>query len=179
MAHLFFYHPNAKNTGSAANFFVGNDNGLWLRLTKQVSWNPEKKTGSFQANAKNPDGNVLIKFSQTEVGGLLLLLEKGTEFSAFHGSKDRTVQFTAKLWKKEGDPTVFGTSFSAYKTPKQDSTLKASFGIALSLPETMVLKHFVTEALKRTFENPPDEKQEPKANEEPAETSAPSPEVDF
>lgn len=164
--HITFYHPNSKNTGSAANWFVGRDNNLFLKITKQVSWDEGKRIGSFFANTKNPETHVMLKFSQVEIGNLLLFLEKGTPFKSMHKSKDRTISFNFDLYKKE--TITIGTSWSIFKTPNDDSTKKSMFGIALNIPETTTLKYFLIEALKKSFE----------ALEDTKETATPKPEAE-
>ena len=176
--HITFYHPNSKNTGSAANWFVGRDNGLFLKITKQVSWDEGKRVGSFFANTKNPEGHVMLKFAQVEIGSLLLLLEKGVKFNSMHKSKDRTISFVFDLYKKEG--ATIGTSWSIFKTPNDDSTKKSQFGIALNIPETTTLKHFLIEALKKSFETLEDSKDTGSAKTETEASPTPETEpVDF
>lgn len=177
MSHFTLYHPNKSNTGSAAQFFVSDrDNGLYLKITKQVSWDESRRAGSFYANTKDPDKHVMIKFSQVELGNWLLLLEKGVEFKSMHKSKDRTLNFTFTILKKENVP--IGLSLSIYKTSNDDSTQKQQFGILLKFNEAISLKYFIIEALKRSFETPdkgenkaaaPDVAEAPEAEEHQAQ----------
>lgn len=174
--HITFYHPNSKNTGSAVNWFIGRDNNLFVKITKQASWDEGKRIGSFFANTKNPETHVMLKFSQTEIGNLLLFLEKGVEFKSMHKSKDRTISFVFTLYKKEN--VTVGTSWSIFKTPNDDSTKKTMFGIALNIPETTALKYFLIEALKKSFDSVEDTKEE--TGSKPDAEAAPTPEsIDF
>ena len=101
--HLNFYHPLKSGLGSAAQFFVSDrDNGLYLKVTKQVSWDDAKRVGSFYANTKDPDKHVMIKFSQVELGNWLLLIEKGTEFKSMHKSSTRTLNFNFSILNLAG-----------------------------------------------------------------------------
>ena len=84
---ISFYKPNSKNTGTACSFSVNSKEGsIWSSLIKQSSWNEGTKTGSFSDNKDNPQKSARVKFSTTEVAGLLEALDKNVEFSAYHSS---------------------------------------------------------------------------------------------
>ena len=63
------YKPNSFNSGCAFSFKIvekdkeGNDQkpSFLVQSIKQASWDSQKKTGSFSANAKDPEKNIYFK----------------------------------------------------------------------------------------------------------------------
>jgi hypothetical protein len=134
------YKPNAYNAGCAFSFKIvetdkeGNSQkpSFLVQSIKQASWNSQKKTGSFSANAKDPEKNIYFKFSENEVGGMLNAIENYTDFSAYHSYNDDKTQISFKPYTKKNGQKAF--SFSVIK----NSTLK--FGIGVELSEARTLK---------------------------------------
>ena len=65
------YKPNSKSTGCAFSFKViekdkeGNPTKptFLIQAIKQASWDSNRKTGSFSANAKDPEKNIYCKIT--------------------------------------------------------------------------------------------------------------------
>lgn len=134
------YKPNSFNTGCAFSFKIvetdkeGNKikPTLLVQSIKQATWDSKKKTGSFSANAKDPEKNIYFKLGENEVGGMLNAIENYTEFSAFHSYNDDKTQISFKPYTKKNGQKAF--SFSVIK----NSTLK--FGMGVELAEARTLK---------------------------------------
>ena len=134
------YKPNSFNTGCAFSFKIvetdkeGNKikPTLLVQSIKQATCDSKKKTGSFSANAKDPEKNIYFKLGENEVGGMLNAIENYTEFSAFHSYNDDKTQISFKPYTKKNGQKAF--SFSVVK----NSTLK--FGMGVELAEARTLK---------------------------------------
>ena len=133
------YKPNASSAGCAFSFKIvetdkeGNSQkpSFLVQSIKQASWNGQKKTGSFSANAKDPEKNIYFKFSENEVGGMLNAIENYTDFSAYHSYNDDKTQISFKPYTKKNGQKAF--SFSVVK----NSTLKFGMGVELSEARTL------------------------------------------
>ena len=146
-----FYKPNAKMTGSACQFYLNyGDGSFFSTLIKQASWDAAKKTGSFQANRKDPIKNVIIKFSAKEIAGILDAMERNTEYKGYHRSAQQTVQFSfgPYMWNDEQK----GFSYSVSKQGNEDTTQKGSFLIGFYFDEAKLLKLHLEYLLARHFE---------------------------
>jgi hypothetical protein len=146
-----FYKPNAKMTGSACQFYLNyNDGTFFSTLIKQASWDANKKTGSFQANKKDPTKNVTIKFSAKEIAGIIDAIERNAEYKGYHKSAQQVVQFTFSpyMWKEEQK----GFSYSVSKQGSEDTTQKGSFLIGFYFDETKLLKSHLEYILDKHFE---------------------------
>ena len=71
-----YYKPNSKNTGCAFSFDIGANKKnqepcVYVRAIKQHSWDASKRTGSFSANAKNPDKSISIILTFTVTKSLI------------------------------------------------------------------------------------------------------------
>ena len=134
------YKPNASNAGCAFSFKIvetdkdGNRQKptFLVQSIKQASWNSQKRTGSFSANAKDPEKNIYFKLGENEVGGMLNAIENYTEFSAYHSYNEDKTQISFKPYTKKNGQKAF--SFSVIK----NSTLK--FGIGVEISEDRTLK---------------------------------------
>ena len=134
------YKPNASNAGCAFSFKIvetakaGNRQKptFLVQSIKQASWNSQKRTGSFSANAKDPEKNIYFKLGENEVGGMLNAIENYTEFSAYHSYNEDKTQISFKPYTKKNGQKAF--SFSVIK----NSTLK--FGIGVEISEARTLK---------------------------------------
>tara|TARA_S200002703_G_C3726678_1_gene223292 strand:- start:332 stop:793 length:462 start_codon:yes stop_codon:yes gene_type:complete len=133
------YKPNSYNSGCAFSFKIvetdkeGNKikPTLLVQSIKQATWDSKKKTGSFSANAKDPEKNIYFKLGENEVGGMLHAIENYKEFSAFHSYNDDKTQISFKPYTKKNGDKAF--SFSVVK----NSTLKFGMGIELSEARTL------------------------------------------
>ena len=146
-----FYKPNAKMTGSACQFYLNySDGSFFSTLIKQASWDANKKTGSFQANKKDPTKNVIIKLSPLEIAGFLDAIERNVEFKGYHSSSQQVVQFSFGPYLRDGEQK--GYSYSVSKQGKEDSTQKASFLIGFYFNEAKLLKRHLEYLLDKHFE---------------------------
>jgi hypothetical protein len=146
-----FYKPNAKMTGSACQFYLNyNDGSFFSTLIKQAAWDANKKTGSFQANRKDPMKNVIVKFSPLEIAGFLDSIERNVDFKGYHSSSQQVVQFSFGPYVKDGEQK--GYSYSVSKQGKEDSTQKASFLIGFYFNEAKLLKRHLEYLLDKHFE---------------------------
>tara|TARA_R110002153_G_scaffold11597_1_gene44763 strand:- start:565 stop:1026 length:462 start_codon:yes stop_codon:yes gene_type:complete len=136
------YKPNSYSSGCAFSFKIletdkeGNAHkpSLLVQSIKQASWDAKKRSGSFSANAKNPEKNIYFKLSENEVGGVLNAIENYTEFSAYHSYNDDKTQISFKPYTKKDGKKAF--SLSVVK----NSTLK--FGMGVEIAEARTLKAF-------------------------------------
>lgn len=138
-------------TGSACQFYLNNKDGSFFStLIKQASWDAGKKTGSFQANKKDPTKNVIIKFSPKEIAGILDAMERNVEYKGYHRSAQQTVQFTfgPYMWNDEQK----GFSYSVSKQGNEDTTQKASFLIGFYFDEAKLLKMHLESLLNKHFD---------------------------
>lgn len=134
------YKPNSSNSGCAFSFKIvekdkeGNNQkpSFLVQSIKQASWNSQKRTGSFSANAKDPEKNIYFKLGENEIGGMLHAIENYVEFSAYHSYNDDKTQISFKPYTKKNGQKAF--SFSVVK----NSTLK--FGMGVELAEARTLK---------------------------------------
>ena len=147
------YKPNSYNSGCAFSFKIiskdrdGNSSkpNFLIQGIKQASWDDNKKTGSFSANAKNPEKNIFIKLNEHEVGGLIQAIEKYTEFKAFHSFNDDKTSISFKPYTKKNGGEAF--SFSLIK----NGSLK--FGIGIELGEARALKSLLEMFLQNFFKS--------------------------
>jgi len=134
------YKPNSSNSGCAFSFKIvekdkeGNNQkpSFLVQSIKQASWNSQKRTGSFSANAKDPEKNIYFKLGENEIGGMLHAIENYVEFSAYHSYNEDKTQISFKPYTKKNGQKAF--SFSVVK----NSTLK--FGMGVELAEARTLK---------------------------------------
>jgi len=167
-----FYKPNPSVRGSACSFWMTDDKALMSSFIKQDSWDAARKRGSFSKNKDNPKAKALIKYSQVEAGGLIDAIERNTTWSAYHSSKNQIIKvnFGPYMDKKTGEQKGF--SYAVNKEGKEDSTDKISFIIGLTFPEARLLKEFLCDLLRKTFEN----STAPPENNTVANRSRPEPE---
>jgi hypothetical protein len=145
------YKPNAKSTGCAFSFKIiekdkeGNPTKptFLIQAIKQASWDQNKRSGSFSANAKDPEKNIYCKINENEAGAILNSIEKYVEFSAFHTFNDDKTTISLKPYQKNNG--VDAWSFGVIK----NSTLK--FGIGIEIGEARTLKTLLELYLTRLF----------------------------
>ncbi len=145
------YKPNTKNTGCAFSFKVitkdkeGNPSKptFLMQAIKQASWDSNKKTGSFSANAKDPEKNIYCKINENEAGAILHSIEKYTEWTAYHTYNDDKTSLSLKPYTKNNG--VQAWSLGVIK----NSALK--FGIGIELGEARVLKSLLEFYLNTFF----------------------------
>jgi hypothetical protein len=136
---IHFYKPNPKNTGTACSFWHNSKEGSFFgSFIKQDSWNSKTRTGSFSKNKGNPQKEVIIKFSPTEMAELIDCIDRDVESSGYHESPKQVVRFNFKkyIFKEERR----GFSWGATKEAKDDAVNKVSFIIGLTFAEGALLK---------------------------------------
>lgn len=143
-----FYKPNSKNTGGALGMawsMSDDDPSIYVTFVKQFSWDDKNKTGSFKENAKEPGKNLTVKFSLTEIGGMIEAIERRTEFKAFHKFKDDQTQISMTYYNdNKGNKNL---SFGAI------SNTTNKFGVGLTLGEAVVVREFLRKSLHRAMHN--------------------------
>ena len=145
------YKPNSKNTGCAFSFKIilkdkdGNASKptFLIQAIKQASWDHNKKTGSFSANAKDPEKNIYCKINENEAGAILDSIEKYSQWSAYHTYNDDKTTLSLKPYKKNNG--VDAWSFGVTK----NSTLK--FGIGIEMGEARTIKALLELYLMKLF----------------------------
>tara|TARA_Y100000310_G_scaffold240672_1_gene244549 strand:- start:693 stop:1286 length:594 start_codon:yes stop_codon:yes gene_type:complete len=147
---IHFYKPNAKVTGTACSFWFNNEeNTFFSSMIKQDSWNSQKRTGSFIKNKSNPKATVIVKFSPTEIGGIIDSIESNREFSTYHSSQNQISKIKFGSYIK--DDKQLGFSYTVNKESKEDSTEKSGFVIGFKYPEARLLKQYLINALNKSF----------------------------
>jgi hypothetical protein len=148
MKTLSFYKPNSYNKGSAIQLQFGlkeDDSGLYVSIIKQASWNNSTKRGSFSENAKDPLKNKKIKLNSTECGAMIRVLnEKIEKWSTVHKSNDKMTSLLFSNYIKDNVKMGHGLNI----TEKG----KESFLIGFNNDESEILKIFLEEYIKFTFE---------------------------
>jgi len=149
MNQLQFYKPNPKSTGSACSFWRNKeDNTFWCSLIKQHSWNAKTRSASFSENKDNPQKRVIVKFSATEICGIVDAIERNDVCKGYHGS-NQIAKFKFGPYEKEGGQVGF--SFSVQKEDKEDSTNKQSYIIGFTWAEAKLLAYYLETIVKQSF----------------------------
>lgn len=150
-----FYKPNAKVTGTACQFWVGDDGAIMGSLIKQDGWNQNTRSGSFAKNMNNPAKRVILKFSQAEVGEMIRAIDTNTTAQTngndgfYHRSQNQITKIFFGPYMR-GEQQV-GYSYSVQKEDKEDSTNKTNFLIGFTFAEGIVLKEALLCALRESF----------------------------
>lgn len=144
---LSFYKPNSYNKGSASQFQFGakdNDYGLYVSVVKQASWDASSKKGSFSENAKNPQKNKRVKLNAGEAAAICrVVLSETDKWSSVHRSESKITSLQFSHYIKDGVKLGYGFSIA-----EKDAE---SFMLSLTNDEGYVLKNFLEEYIKYTF----------------------------
>lgn len=141
------YKPTAKNSGHACQvWYSSGEKAFFIEILKQHSWNAGTRSGSFKASKDDPKKRVVLKFSLTEVCGILNAIDKNQKFSAYHdapNSKFKTQISFGPYINQAGDQ--LGFSLQTTKTEKEDTTPngKTSFVLGLNFDELRLLKEYI------------------------------------
>jgi len=127
-----YYKPNSKNTGCAFSFDIGANRKnqepcVYVRAIKQYSWDASKRTGSFSANAKNPEKSI----------------EKYKDFSAFHSYEDNKTSILFKPYTKKDGTEAFSFGVTRNSSNK--------FGIGVEMSEAYGLLEFLKFSLQELY----------------------------
>lgn len=152
------YKPNSKNQGCAMGFSIGTGKdgspSLYISAVQQASWNDQTKTGSFGANAKDPNKSGNFKMNANEAGEMISSIKTRVPVNFFHKfNQDSTsIKFTPwdkdrKIKDQNGEHTyksaAFGLSIS--KNSSQH------FKIALEAGETEALRLLLEDFVKQSL----------------------------
>lgn len=153
---ITFFKPNPRNAGFLFSFNVGpakssegrgGELAFYVSSVAQASWDGNKKTGSFSANAKNPQKSINVKLNEFEIGGLINSIRRLTEWKAYHANpngKDKVqISFSPAV---EGE-IVKGFFFSLLRNGKDKFTL------AINLGECEALAAYFDFGLKTLYSN--------------------------
>ena len=144
-----FYKANPRVTGTACSFYLNpRDNVFFSTMIKQDSWDSNRRIGSFAKNKDNPSKKVNIKFSPTEIAGIIDALESNREFGGYHGS-NQVVKFKFCPYLKDGKQ--IGFSYSVNKESKEDSSDKTNFIIGFNYAEARLLVELLIHLLRSHF----------------------------
>lgn len=147
-----FYKPTPAMKGLAASFKLDDKGFLMFEAIRQATWNAEKRTGSFKANAKDQDKKAIIKFSQLEAAGLILAIDKVKEFSFFHTSEAGATKGSLKASKFTDGR---GVEQERYMLSVNDSKKSdPQFSLSLTPEEAFLLKSFLTLFINQSFDVP-------------------------
>jgi len=143
-----YYKPNSKNTGCAFSFDIGANRKnqepcVYVRAIKQYSWDASKRTGSFSANAKNPEKSISIKLNEIEIGGFIHAIEKYKDFSAFHSYEDNKTSISFKPYTKKDGTAAFSFGVTRNSSNK--------FGIGVEMSEAYGLLEFLKFSLQELY----------------------------
>jgi hypothetical protein len=149
MKSVSFYKPNAYNKGSASQFQFGlksGDDGLYVSIVKQFSWDNAAKKGSFSGNAQNPAKNKKCKFTTSEAGAICLVVSGlKDKWSTVHKSGEKMTSISFSPYVKDGVKMGYGFSISGEKGGE-------GFMLSLTNEEGYVLKAFLDEYIASSFE---------------------------
>lgn len=150
-----FYKPNSQNTGTAFGFRIGTTGKLdkpclYMTAVKQASWDAKKKSGSFSANAKNPDKCAIVKFNEFEIGGFIYAIENYDKFNAFHSFDDNKTGISLSPYSKKD-----GTKAYSFTVTRNSSN---KFGMGVEMSEAYALCQYFKYVLNQIFSFKPSEK---------------------
>lgn len=143
---LNFFKAQATGKGSAASVkFTSKDQSFFIEVIKQVSWDENKKIGSFIGGAK-----VCTKLSMNEVGGMLSAAKNKSEYKTFHKTDTRSLQISFGPYflddKKTGEKAVYrGFGLSLFISKDE------SYRIGFSPAELEVLIRYLEFGLDHCF----------------------------
>ena len=133
------------------------DKSVYFSFVLQSGWDEKNQTGSFKDGKK-----CNVKFSPTEVGGILYALNNnstlahalGVDLIYHDAEKTSTVIYFGPAYKKkkEGEKWVDtteqrGFGIRAVKTNKENKEEKEQFAIGFNFAECVLLKNFLKNAL--------------------------------
>lgn len=137
------YKPNAKMSGSACSLNYNNySESLYIEMIKQASWDDTKKRGTFDKENK-----LLAKFNPNEIGAMLDVLNRNTEWKIFHNSDKGSTSGSFSPYKNQSNVQM-GYSLSLYQKDANDANNTRSVRIGFTFAEAEVLKQFFIACLQ-------------------------------
>tara|TARA_B110000305_G_C19465813_1_gene657842 strand:- start:5361 stop:5906 length:546 start_codon:yes stop_codon:yes gene_type:complete len=112
---ISIYKPNAKNSGSGFSFQVGMSSKnyeptLFIKSILQSSWNSDKRVGSFKGNLDNPDKNIIVKFSEYEVGHIIHAMRTRCTYTTYHSYESDKTNIKFMPWDKKAKKSMKNSS---------------------------------------------------------------------
>jgi hypothetical protein len=105
-----------------------NEACVWLKLTRQYSWDAQRKSASFKENFENPQANVNVKLNITEIASLISAFRNGMglgEKGLFHSSPNGTVAIRLNFSSTE---TASGWFLSINRNHNDEFKIPLSLG---------------------------------------------------
>lgn len=152
MKRLTFYKPNSKNTGAAFQISIGKTNELFFKITKQSGWDDMKKRGSFKDNVNNPQKSMASKLNALEAASMINSINTKAEFKTYHKSKNQNLMINFGLMIDKTTNQEKGFSLRILKEEATNSVDKIQFSIGFYPNEALLLKMFLKEYIKVSFE---------------------------
>lgn len=165
MKRLTFYKPNSKNSGAAFQISIGKTNELFFKLIKQSGWDDVKKRGSFKDNVNSPQKSMASKLNALEAASIINSINSKIEFKTYHKSKNQNLMISFGLMLDKATNQEKGFSLRILKEEAANSVDKIQFSMGFYPNEALLLKMFLEEYIKLSFE------QEVQTQEEVAATS--------
>lgn len=142
---LAIYKAKPNKNGTACSFsFNSKDQAMFISFIKQVSWDDQKKVGSFKGGDQ-----CNVKFSMGEIGSLIDTIEKGRTASGYHSSANQTTTYTFAPYLK--DEKLAGFSLSVFRKGKEDGAEKRPFQIGFNFGEAVMLREYFRSVLGRMY----------------------------
>jgi hypothetical protein len=140
---LKIFKPNPRNTGSLCTFNFGpakkggdtkGEIALYANILQQATWDAGKKSGSFAENAKNPEKQVRVKFSEFEAGNFMNAIKRRVEFKGYHSHDGRVGHIQFAFSPSKDDKGEFrGFLFSVNRDGKEKFVTPITAGEAENL----------------------------------------------
>lgn len=141
------------------NFAIGynkdNSPALYIGAILQSGWNDQTKTGSFAANAKDPNKSGNFKMNANEAGEIISSFRTRIPIVFFHKFNEDTTIIKFTPWDKEkkvkttnGEETFVTPAFGITISKNSSS----SFKLSLEAGETEVLALLLKEFIRQDLE---------------------------
>lgn len=135
-----FFKPNPKSTGALIQFRTAfseksESYETYFTIVKQVSWDSERKVGSFKSEDK--DNSVAIKVNLIELGSFIYSIRNNESYSTVHKSSEGMTSIKFGPFTR-GDSSMFGFSISKSKQ---------KYSVSLTMQEAEVFNIFCQNAV--------------------------------
>lgn len=141
---LQFYKPTPSNTGFASAIsFNSKENCIYIQFIKQVSYDAQRRIGSFKGGKRNN-----FKFSLNEVGAMIYAIENTTKCSFFHSSKDATSAINFGPYALKDTQEIKGFSLMITKTIGEEKDICK---IGFTFGEVTLLREYLKFCLDHCF----------------------------
>ncbi len=141
------------------NFSIGTSKdgspALYIGAILQSGWNDQTKTGSFGANAKDPNKSGNFKMNANEAGEILSSFRTRIPIVFFHKFNEDTTIIKFTPWDKEkkvkitnGEETFVTPAFGVTISKNSSSSFKLSLEAGETEVLTLLLKEFIRQDLE-------------------------------